>query len=157
MGVSASGNGAENTEQSNASAGQKEADVNDDNDGLSSNAEQADEQSAVNDEQADETSASVDVENPEESDSNAEQANDHVQSNSAEDNSASTWLKVVTAIVAIPPMIFGGWYWWKSRQVPDSTCAKILKAVGFLRRRRLKETSAQRTLGRLLDAMEASP
>merc|ERR1711964_877230 len=102
------------------------------NDGLSSNAEQADEQSAVND----------------------EQANDHVQSNPAEDNSASTWLKVVTAIVAIPSMIWGGWYWWKSRQVPDSTCTKILKAVGILRRRRLKETSAQRTLGRLLDAMD---
>merc|ERR1711964_603455 len=59
------------------------------------------------------------------------------------------WLKMVTAVVAIPSMIWGGWYWWK-----DSTCTKILKAVGLLRRRRLKETSAQRTLGRLLEAMD---
>jgi len=42
-----------------------------------------------------------------------------------------TWLKVVTAVIAIPSLIWGGWYWCKSRQVRDSTCTKILKAVGL--------------------------
>merc|ERR1711964_267591 len=68
------------------------------------------------------------------SDTNDEQANDHVQENSAQENSLlPTWLKVVTAVVAIPSMIWGCWYWWKSRQVPDSICTKILNAVGLLK------------------------
>merc|ERR1711964_842325 len=97
-------------------------------------------------------------EHTEEADPNDDEDNDSVSGSddSSSDDGKSecvpTWLKVVAAVVAVPSMIWGGWYWWKSRQV-DSTCTKILKAVGILRRRRLKKTSAQRTLGRLLDAM----
>merc|ERR1711964_545481 len=70
--------------------------------------------------------AEKDAENT--SDKGDDSSSDSVQNKYA----LPTWLKVVTAVVAIPSMIFGGWYWWKSRQLQTRLAPRFSKLLDSL-------------------------